>query len=113
MKIEDSRIKTPPALSGSGPAGRDAADLRSHPAAQAQQVAARQEIVDQRERLAKAELLCKKKLTKKASEDQRIATNKIERARKSWPTHWTDTKNGDARYPGYYVPVLIMEMAGN
>jgi putative SOS response-associated peptidase YedK len=115
MKIDDSRIKTPPALDAAFEADQRAEMLQIREAIlqhKAQQVAKLgQEIVDQRERLAKAELSLQKKLTKKASEDQRIATNKIERAQeKLADLHRTDTKNGDARmYPGYYVPVLIME----
>ena len=70
-----------------------------------------QELMDQRDRLAKAELVLKTKLTKKATDDKRMATNKIERTlAKLAHLQRTDTKGSDSRmFPGYYVPVLIME----
>lgn len=115
MKLYDSRIKTPPGMDAAFTAdARD--DLRKIREAilqhKAQQVAKLgQEIVEQRDRLAKAELALQTKVTKKAADDKRIATNKIERAlEKLADLQRTDFKASDARmYPGYFVPVLIME----
>lgn len=115
MKLYDSRVKTLP--------GMDAAfllDARSELHAireaiqqsKAQQVVKLgQEIVEQRDRLAKAESVLRSKVTKKATDDKRIATNKIERAlEKLADLQRTDAKSSDARmFPGYFVPVLIME----
>ncbi len=115
MKLHDSRANTTPALDAAIKADRRADFQKVREAVeqfQAQQVAKLgQELVELRERLAKAELTLKSKLTKKATEDQRIATNKIERAvGKLHDLQRTERKGSDARmYPGYYVPVLIME----
>jgi putative SOS response-associated peptidase YedK len=115
MKLHDNRAKTTPAL--------DAA-LRADPRAdlqqvreaiaqfQAQQLAGLgQELVDQRDRLARAELSLKTKETKKATQDKRIATLKIERAlEKMEDLQRTQDQRRDSRmYPGYYVPVLVLE----
>ncbi len=79
---------------------------------QAQEVAKLgQELVDQRDRLAKAELKLKTKVTKKATDDQRIATNKIKRAEEKLEEFQKlSSSGGDARmFPGYYVPVMVVE----
>jgi hypothetical protein len=115
QKIYDSKIKTPPGMDAAFTAdGRD--DLQQIREAilqhKAQQIAKLgQEIVEQRDRLAKAELTLQAKVTKKATDDKRIASNKIERAlEKLADLQRTDSKAGDARmYPGYFVPVLIVE----
>ena len=51
------------------------------------------------------------KLTKKATDDKHIATNKTERSlEKLADLQRTSTKSSDARmYPGCHVPVLIVE----
>lgn len=115
MKLYDNRIKTPPGMDAAFAADTRAELQRIREAVQqyrAQQVSQLgQEIVAQRDRLAKAELALQTKPTKKATDDKRIASNKIERAlEKLTDLQRTDLKSGDSRmYPGYYVPVLIME----
>ena len=115
MKLYDNRAKTTPALDSAIKSDKRA-DLHKVREAvelyQAQQVAKLgQELLEQRDRLAKAELTLATKLTKKATEDKRIATNKIERAlEKLDDLQRVKRKVGDSRiYPGYFVPVLIME----
>lgn len=115
MKLYDNRIKTMMGMDSALAADRrpelqqirDA--IRQHRAQQISKLG--QEIVEQRERLAKAELTLQTKVTKKATDDKRIATNKIERAlEKLAELQRTDAQSSDSRmYPGYYVPVLIME----
>ena len=115
MKLYDNRIKTPPGMDAAFTA--DARTEMQQIRESIQQFRALQvsklgqEIVEQRDRLAKAELALQTKTTKKATDDKRIATNKIERAlEKLADLQRTDLKSGDSRmYPGYYVPVLIME----
>ena len=84
MKLYDNRAKTTPALDAAIKSDKRAEIHKIREAVelyQAQQVAkVGQELLEQRDRLAKAELTLKTKLTKKATEDKRIATNKIERA---------------------------------
>jgi putative SOS response-associated peptidase YedK len=115
MKLYDNRVKTPPGLDAAFTADTRTQMQRIREAIQqhkAQQISKLgQEIVAQRDRLAKAELALQTKTTKKASDDKRIATNKIERAlEKLADLQRTDLQSGDSRmYPGYYVPVLIME----
>jgi putative SOS response-associated peptidase YedK len=115
MKLGDSRVKTALAM--------DAAfEFDTRPEMQriqeaiaqyrAQQVAKLgQELIEQRDRLALAEAALQKKITKKASDDKRIATNKIERAlEKLADLQRKELSASDSRmYPGYYVPVLILE----
>lgn len=70
-----------------------------------------QEIFKQRKRLADAERALATKPTKKAAEDQRIATNKVEAALE----RLTDLKRAepmpkDSRiFPGMYAPVMVLE----
>lgn len=115
MKLHDNRIKTPPAMDAAF-ASDTRADLQRVRDAieqhRAQQIGTLgEEIVAQRERLAKAEQALQTKATKKATDDKRIATNRIERAlEKLAALQQACAKGGDARmYPGYFVPVLIME----
>lgn len=70
------------------------------------------ELTAQRERLAKAEtVLASPKPTKKAGEDQRIATNKIKAAQRGLDDlHRQEPSAKDSRiYPGSYAPVLIRD----
>ena len=55
--------------------------------------------------------MCYSAQVQESYDDKRIATNKIERAlEKLVDLQRTDFKSGDSKmYPGYYVPVLIME----
>ncbi len=69
------------------------------------------ELFEQRTRLVNAERALQTKTTKKALEDQRIATNKIgERRRWLSDLQRTELVPGDSRiYPDWYAPVLIVE----
>ncbi|MDQ8034215.1 MAG: SOS response-associated peptidase family protein [Bordetella sp.] len=73
--------------------------------------ATEQGLFKQRKRLADAERTLTTKVTKKAQEDQRIATNKIEDAlRKLEDLRRTDLVEQDYRiFPGWWAPVLIVE----
>ena len=70
-----------------------------------------QELFKQKKRLADAERALKAKATKKAQDDQRIATNKIAWAKgKLDDLHRTQLKDKDSRiFPGWYAPVMVME----
>ena len=70
-----------------------------------------QEIFKQRKRLADAERSLLTKSTKKAADDQRIATSKIEWAKgKLADLNRTDLEDSDSRiYPGFYAPVMVFE----
>ena len=115
MKLYDNRATTTPALDAAIMSNQrqDFQKLREAVALyQGQQIAKLgQEWIDQRDRLAKAELALKSKIAKKATDDKRIAANKMGRAQeKLEDLQRTTRKAGDSRmYPGYYVPVLIME----
>ena len=72
---------------------------------------AEQELFKQAKRLADAERTLQGKVTKKAQEDQRIATSKIallkERIGNFKRTQWDPE---DSRiFPGWYAPVMVME----
>lgn len=69
-----------------------------------------QELFTQRKRLADAERMLAIKPTKKAVDDQRIATDKIARAKaKLDDLARTELKPRDARiFPGWYAPVLVL-----
>jgi len=73
-----------------------------------------QELFKQKKRLADAERTLQTKPTKKAQEDQRIATDKI-----AWSLaklndlRRTEPKDKDSRiFPGWYAPVMIREGGG-
>ena len=70
-----------------------------------------QELFKQKKRLADAQRALKTKPTKKAQEDQRIATQKIDRALgKLNDLRRTELKDKDSRiFPGWYAPVMIRE----
>lgn len=115
MKLHDNRIKTPPGMDAAFAADTrdDLLPIRAaiEQSRQLQIGKLGQEIVAQRERLTKAELALRTKPTKKAQDDQRIATTRIERAQeKLADLQRVNAPRGDGRmYPGYFVPVLIME----
>ncbi|NWK44861.1 SOS response-associated peptidase family protein [Ralstonia pickettii] len=77
----------------------------------ADEIALLQELAKQTERLEKAQQALAAKATKKAAEDVRIATNKIEAAKgKLEELKSTDLAPRDSRiYPGWYAPVMVME----
>lgn len=70
-----------------------------------------QELAKQHERLEKAQQSLMVKTTKKAADDERIATNKIAAiAGKLEDLRATDLKPRDARiFPGWYAPVMVWE----
>lgn len=70
-----------------------------------------QDLFKQRKRLADAERLLQTKTTKKATEDVRIATDKIDRGRvKLADLSRTELLDRDARFfPGSYAPVIVWE----
>ncbi|MGE0315926.1 MAG: SOS response-associated peptidase family protein [Lautropia sp.] len=70
-----------------------------------------QELFAQRKRLADAERALASKQTKAAAESKRIATNKIETAkRRLEDLQRTEIRPSDARiFPGHYAPVMVME----
>ena len=72
---------------------------------------AQQELFKQARRLADAERSLLTKTTKKAQEDQRIASAKIEKLKADLADlQRTDFKPKDARFfPGMYAPVIVME----
>lgn len=70
-----------------------------------------QDLFKQRKRLADAERSLLTKVTKAATESQRIATDKISWTRgKLDDIQRTEPKPGDSRiFPGHYAPVMVME----
>jgi putative SOS response-associated peptidase YedK len=70
-----------------------------------------QELFKQKKRLADAERTLKTRTTKKATEDQRIATDKIAWCRdKLADLRRTEAKPRDSRiFPGGYAPLMVME----
>jgi putative SOS response-associated peptidase YedK len=76
-----------------------------------QETRLQQELFKQRKRLADAERSLQGKPTKKALEDQRIATSKVEWALgKLADLHRTKPTDEDSRiFPQHYAPVMVME----
>jgi len=70
-----------------------------------------QELFKQRKRLADAERSLQTKVTKAATESQRIATDKVEwLLGKLADLRRTEPKDRDSRiFPGWYAPVMVME----
>jgi len=70
-----------------------------------------QELFKQKKRLGDAERTLKTKPTKKAENDQRIATNKIEDGlRRIEDVKRTELKERDRRiYPYYYCPIIVQD----
>lgn len=70
-----------------------------------------EELFKQRKRLADAERILQSKPTKKAQEDQRIATDKVKQLMgRHADLKRTDLRDRDSRiFPGWYVPVMIWE----
>lgn len=73
-----------------------------------------QELFSQKKRLVDAERSLLTKTTKAASEARRISTSKIDRAMERLADlRRTELKDSDSRmYPGYYVPVMVLEAGG-
>ncbi|MGF6924293.1 SOS response-associated peptidase family protein [Paraburkholderia sp. 40] len=77
----------------------------------AQDTTLEQDLFKQRKRLADAERTLQTKITKAATESQRIATDKIAWTKgKLEDLQRTDLQPRDSRiFPGYYAPVMVME----
>jgi putative SOS response-associated peptidase YedK len=119
MKLYDNRVKTTPALDATlmSDTRKDMQSIREAiDQFRAQQMTKlAQELEEQRERLAIAELALQTKTTKKSTNDKRIASSKIERALEKLAAI-TSNEPGtrDSRmYPGYYVPVMVLENGKN
>lgn len=78
---------------------------------EAQATAFEQELFKQRKRLADAERALQTKVTKKATDDQRIATDKVKQLLgRLADLKRTELLDRDSRiFPGYYVPVMVLE----
>jgi hypothetical protein len=76
-----------------------------------QEVKLQQELFKQKKRLADAERVLQTKSTKKAEEEQRISTSKIEWALgKLSDLHRTQLVDEDSRiFPQHFAPVMVME----
>lgn len=114
-RISDSTIRIPKAVDRwfTQPASdgeREIADLIVG-FNRAQSAKLEQELFKQRSRLADAERSLQVKPTKSASENRRIASDKIEAMlRRIDDLHRQEPRDRDARiFPGYYVPVIVME----
>ena len=112
----EARIKIPKAmeLAFAEPATEDERRIKALIDAHAQTEAARteQDLFKQRARLVAAErVLGSPKPTKKAVEDQRIATNKIAQAQRALADlRRTELEPRDERiFPGVYCPVMVVE----
>ncbi len=70
-----------------------------------------QELFKQRKRLADAERALQTRVTKKAEDDQRIATTKVKQLLgRLADSKRTEPLDRDSRiFPGYYVPVMVLE----
>ncbi|WKZ88430.1 SOS response-associated peptidase (plasmid) [Ralstonia pickettii] len=115
-RADDAKLRLPKAMSAAfldAPATEEerriAELIRAYDAAQ--ESALQQELFKQTKRLADAERALQIKVTKKASEDQRIAGGKIDTLKaKLADLARTELKPRDARiFPGWYAPVLIVE----
>ena len=114
-RLAPKAVKTPKAMDASmadvpGPEG----DVIRAAIAQFEKAEAtrlEQLLFTQKKRLTGAERTLQTKTTKKALEDQRIATDKIAWARtKLDDLRRTEVKDRDRRiYPGMYAPVMVME----
>ena len=114
-RLAPKAVKTPKAMDASmadvpGPEG-DAIRAAMAEFERAEATRLEQLLFSQRKRLADAERTLQTKTTKKALEDQRIATDKIAWARtKLEDLRRTELKDRDRRiYPGMYAPVMVME----
>ena len=114
-RLAPKAVKTPKAMDASmanvpGPEG-DAIRAAIGEFERAEATRLEQLLFSQRKRLADAERTLQTKTTKRALEDQRIATDKIAWARtKLEDLRRTELKDRDRRiYPGMYAPVMVME----
>ncbi|MBJ9658466.1 SOS response-associated peptidase family protein [Burkholderia multivorans] len=115
LQAEGSNVKTPKALDDAfldpqSEGEREIRQLIDKTHAQ-QKTKLEQELFTQRTRLTEAERKLESKVTKAATESQRIATNKIEATlRRIEDLNRTESEPRDSRiFPGTYAPVLVME----
>ncbi|MEX3984296.1 SOS response-associated peptidase family protein [Paraburkholderia sp. EG287A] len=114
-RLEGSRVKLPKAVDDAFATPATDAEARikalvdEYNAQQKTQL--EQELFKQRARLADAERTLQTKVTKAATESQRIATDKIATVlRRLEDISRTTPKDRDSRiFPGVYAPVLVME----
>jgi len=112
---QGAKVKTPKAMDDAllASAGPEFAELRELIAAHgsAQATAFEQELFAQLQRLNAAERALKAKATKKAGNEQRIATDKIARSRQRLADlRRTAPEDRDSRiFPGMFAPVLVEE----
>lgn len=116
QKLREPRLKTPRELDLAFLRGESAGERAIAEAIRAADAAAigdlQQQLAAQVERLAKAEAaLAAGKVTKKATDDQRIAADKIAQLRSRLnDLRRTTPVEGQSRiYPGTYAPVLVMD----
>ena len=112
LRQQDGKAKVPRALDAAFL--DDPAAARLHPLIHAHAAAdatrLEQELFAQRARLVKAERVLATKPTKKAADDQRIATSKIAKAQARMAELKRPPGDDDARiYPGYFAPVMVAE----
>jgi putative SOS response-associated peptidase YedK len=113
LRVRDASIKIPRAADRwfEHPEGADELRLRNllmqHRVARLAELES--DLKKQWDRLHKAEAALKDKPTKKASEDQRIATAKIESLEKRRPLfeHWGPTRLDDRIFPMQYAPIVL------
>lgn len=114
-RLADPKINIPrgmeePFRHPQNPAERQISKVISAYAA-AREVQLQQDLFAQRARLAEAERKLATKVTKAATESQRIATHKVDWLRgKLTDLHRTQPVESDSRiFPGRYAPVMVME----
>jgi putative SOS response-associated peptidase YedK len=113
QRVHNASIKIPRAVDRwfEHPKGADELQLRNlllqHRAARLAELEA--ELAKQWARKHKADAALKIKPTKKASEDQRISTDKIEDLERRRPLfeHWLPTRLDDRIFPMQYAPIVL------
>lgn len=111
----DSKIKIPKAVEASfgSPESDDERAIKAQIDEYNDKQAAKfeEELFKQRKRLADAERILQTKPTKKAQDDQRIATDKVKQLMgRHADLKRTELRDRDSRiFPGWYVPVMIWE----
>lgn len=112
---EDAKLKVPKAVEAifANPTTDDERAIKAliDQFNEAQATAFEQELFKQRKRLVDAERALQTKVTKKAQDDQRIATDKVKQLMgRLNDLKRTEPLDRDSRiFPGYYVPVMVLE----
>ena len=112
LREKGGKTKVPRALDAAFLTDPAATELHPliHAHASAEATRLEQELFAQRARLVKAERVLVTKPTKKAADDQRIATSKIAKAQARMAELKRPPGDDDARiYPGYFAPVMVAE----